>query len=77
MSKIWGRVRRHKSAIVMGIISIALYVCLFALFFGTMGINNWQLRHASRTLATTLLTYCVTPRDQTPVSCITDRFFTI
>lgn len=59
MSKILGRVRRHKSAIVMGIISFALYVCLFALFFGTMGINNWQLRHASRTLATTLLTYCV------------------
>ena len=59
MRRIINRLRHHKSAIVMGIISMALYVCLFALFFGTMGINNWQLRHASRTLATTLLTYCV------------------
>ena len=59
MRKIISRMQRHRSAIVMGIISMAVYVCLFALFFGTMGINNWQLRHASRTLATTLLTYVV------------------
>ena len=42
---------------VMGLISLAVYGCLFACFFGTMAINNWQLRHASRTLGTTLLTY--------------------
>ena len=59
MSRLFGRMRRHRSAILMGIITIAMYACLFALFFGTMGINNWQLRHASRTLATTLLTYVV------------------
>ena len=34
-----------------------IYCVLAALFFGLMAINNWQIRHVSRTLATMALTY--------------------
>ena len=36
---------------------VMVYGMLAVTFFGLMSINNWYLRHPSRTLATTLLTY--------------------
>lgn len=57
MKKLRNAWKRHRSAVAMGLISLAVYGCLFASFWGTMCINNWQLRHASRTLGTILVTY--------------------
>ena len=51
------RVSRHKTAIAVAGLRAALYVGLAVLFFGLMAVNNWQLLHLSRTLATTLLTW--------------------
>lgn len=51
------RVGRHKTAIAVAGLRAALYVGLAVLFFGLMAVNNWQLLHLSRTLATTLLTW--------------------
>lgn len=42
---------------MMGFLRVMVYGCLALLFFGLMGVNNWQLTNPSRTLATTLLTY--------------------
>ncbi len=39
-------------------LKVIAYLGLFAAFFLFMSINNWQLKHPSRTLATTLLTWC-------------------
>lgn len=49
--------KRHRSALVMGLISLAVYASLLLIFFGIMGINNWPLRHASRTSGITLVTF--------------------
>ncbi len=49
--------KRHRSALVMGLISLAVYASLPLVFFGIMGINNWPLRHASRTSGITLVTF--------------------
>lgn len=49
--------KRHRSALVMGLISLAVYASLLLVFFGIMGINNWPLRHASRTSGITLVTF--------------------
>ncbi len=54
LTKAW---KRHKTAIMTGLLRLFIYVVLAALFFGFMAINNWQIRHLSRTLATMLLTY--------------------
>lgn len=51
------RMRRHRTTLMIGGLKLALYAGLMLLFFGLMSIENWPLRHASRTLATTLLTY--------------------
>ncbi len=49
--------KRHRSALVMGLISLAVYASLLLVFFAIMGINNWPLRHASRTSGITLVTF--------------------
>ena len=49
--------KRHRSALVMGAISLAVYASLLLIFFGIMGINNWPLRHASRTTGITMVTF--------------------
>lgn len=54
LKKAW---KRQKTAIMTGLLRLFIYVVLAALFFGFMAINNWQIRHLSRTLATMLLTY--------------------
>lgn len=54
LTKAW---KRHKTAIMTGLLRLLIYAVLAALFFGLMAINNWQIRHMSRTLATMLLTY--------------------
>ena len=54
LRKIW---LRHETAILTGVLRLFIYVVLAGLFFGLMAINNWQIRHMSRTLATMLLTY--------------------
>ena len=57
MKKILGRLRRHRTALMMGFFRVMVYGCLALLFFGLMAVNNWQLGHPSRTLGTTLVTY--------------------
>ena len=59
MSQLLRRVNRHRASIIMFVIMMGLYLCLFACFFLPMGRNNFALRHASRTLGTTLLTWVV------------------
>lgn len=51
------RIRRHRSALLLSFFRMLTYGCLTALFFGLMAIYNWPLRHPSRTLATTALTF--------------------
>lgn len=51
------RIRRHRSALLLSFFRVLTYGCLTALFFGLMAIYNWPLRHPSRTLATTALTF--------------------
>lgn len=51
------RVSRHQTALAVAALRAALYAGLVLLFFGLMAVNNWQLLHLSRTLATTLLTW--------------------
>lgn len=57
MNTLRRRLKRHRSALTVGLLRVMVYGGLFGLFFGLMSINNWQLRNPSRTLATTLLTY--------------------
>lgn len=57
MNKHFSRLRRHRSALMMIFFRVMVYGMLAVTFFGLMSINNWYLRHPSRTLATTLLTY--------------------
>lgn len=57
MNTLRRRLKRHRSALTVGLLRVMVYGGLFVLFFGLMSINNWQLRNPSRTLATTLLTY--------------------
>ena len=59
MRKIAGALRRHRTEIAVGLLRALTYLGLMALFFGLLGIPNWQLRHINRTLATTLLTWTV------------------
>jgi len=54
LTKAW---KRHKTAVLMGVLRLFIYGMLAGLFFGLMAINNWQIRGMSRTLATMLLTY--------------------
>ncbi|MDO5145005.1 MAG: exopolysaccharide biosynthesis polyprenyl glycosylphosphotransferase [bacterium] len=44
-------------ALVIALMRVATYAGLLLLFFGLLGIRNWQLRNPSRTLAMTLLTW--------------------
>ena len=59
MSRILHRINRHRSTILMGIITAGIYLLLTICFFGLMGINNPQMLRASRTAGTVLLTWCV------------------
>ena len=55
--RMMARIRRHRSALLLSFFRVLTYGCLTALFFGLMAIYNWPLRHPSRTLATTALTF--------------------
>lgn len=57
MKTLQARLKRHKTALWMGLFRLVIYGCLGLLFFGLMSINNWPLRAPSRTLGSTLLTY--------------------
>lgn len=46
-----------KSDIIIGIMTLGLYLLLLASFFFFMSLNNIYLRHINRTVATTLLTF--------------------
>lgn len=54
LTKAW---KRHKTEILTGLLRLFIYGVLALFFFGLMAINNWQIRHLSRTLATMALTY--------------------
>lgn len=49
--------KRHKTEVLTGLLRFFIYIVLAGIFFGLMAINNWQIRHLSRTLATMALTY--------------------
>lgn len=49
--------RRHRAEIATSMLRLLIYGLLMALFFGAMAVNNWQIRHMSRTLASMILTY--------------------
>ena len=53
------RRRGRRTELLVALLRCLLYGGLCALFFGLMGIRNWPLRHFSRTLATTLLTWWI------------------
>ncbi len=53
------RLRKHRVELLTGFLRAITYFGLFALFFGLLGIPNWQIRHLSRTLATMLLTWAL------------------
>lgn len=57
MNKLIKAWKRHRSEIAMGFLRLFIYGVLALIFFGLMAINNWQIRHMSRTLATMALTY--------------------
>ncbi|MDO4483417.1 MAG: exopolysaccharide biosynthesis polyprenyl glycosylphosphotransferase [Clostridia bacterium] len=57
MRKMIRRIYRHRTTIIISLIRMILYIGLALVFFGLMSIENWPLRHASRTLGTTLFTY--------------------
>ena len=46
-----------KTTILIGAISVVLYLILGIAFFVCLSVNNYFLRHINRTLATTLLTF--------------------
>ena len=46
-----------KTAVLIGLLSLVLYVLLGLAFFACLSITNFFLVHVNRTLATTLLTY--------------------
>ena len=46
-----------KTTILIGAISVILYLILGIAFFVCLSVNNYFLRHINRTLATTLLTF--------------------
>lgn len=54
LTKAWNR---HKTELLTGMLRLFIYGVLALLFFGLMAVNNWQIRHISRTLATMALTY--------------------
>ena len=60
MQKVAGYLRRNRSALLVGALRALTYLSLTLLFFGLMSVNNWPLRHLSRTLASTLLTWGLT-----------------
>ncbi len=53
----WQRITRHREELLVGLMRFLAYAGLTLLFFGLMSIQNWPLRHLSRTLATTALTW--------------------
>lgn len=57
MKKLYRRFRRHRTALLLGFLRVMVYGCLGLLFFCLLGVNNWQLLHPSRTMATTGLTF--------------------
>lgn len=57
MNKLLKAWKRHKTEVLTGLLRLFIYVVLGFIFFGLMAINNWQIRHMSRTLATMVLTY--------------------
>ncbi len=57
MRTTWQRIARHREELLVGLMRFLTYAGLTALFFGLMSIQNWPLRHLSRTLATTALTW--------------------
>ncbi|MBQ8556723.1 MAG: exopolysaccharide biosynthesis polyprenyl glycosylphosphotransferase [Clostridia bacterium] len=50
--------RQRRTALLNVLIRAVVYGGCLALFFLLMGVNNWPLRHLSRTSGTTLLTWC-------------------
>lgn len=57
MNRLMKKWNKYKGEIMTGLLRMIIYFLLAALFFGLMAINNWQIRHVSRTLATMGLTY--------------------
>ncbi len=57
MNRWKSRLKRHRSAMLTGLMQILLFLGQMYLFFGLMSITNWPLRNLSRTLGTTLVTY--------------------
>ena len=51
-------IRNHRGDLVVGLLKTVTYFGLFAIFFWLMSINNFQLKGPSRTLATTVITWC-------------------
>lgn len=57
MNKLLKAWKHHKTEVLTGLLRLFIYIVLGGIFFGLMAVNNWQIRHMSRTLATMLLTY--------------------
>lgn len=57
MKDLLKKLKRHKPELIIAGIKVVTYLGLFLLFFSLMGVNNWQLRHLSRTTAITFVTY--------------------
>lgn len=57
MNKLLKAWKHHKTEVLTGLLRLFIYIVLGGIFFGLMAVNNWQIRHISRTLATMLLTY--------------------
>ena len=55
---LWRRMRPYGTELVRVLVRVAIYGGCLALFFALLSVNNWPLRHMSRTSATTLLTWC-------------------
>ena len=51
-------IRNHHGDIVVGLLKSVTYLGLFFIFIGLLAINNFQLTGPSRTLATTIITWC-------------------
>ena len=60
MSKLMTRLRLNRGELLVNGLRCVLYGGMCLLFFGLMAVENWPLRHLSRTLATTLLTWWIT-----------------
>ena len=57
MKRLITGIRNHKGDLIVGFLKTLTYLGLFLIFYAFMRINNWPLRHPSRTLATTALTW--------------------